>query len=189
MEWKPYFWYSASQRSPSLRRASQVRVVVQRVKRAAVQVDGETVAAIGPGILLYAAFRPDDAAADLAWMADKVVSLRIFPDQAGKMNRPVLDVGGQILVVSQFTLYGDARRGRRPSFDGAAPAETARRLFEEFVDRLRTSGLAIRVGRFQEHMQVESANDGPVTILLDSPTGRTSSDAPEYRHGSEPPQG
>jgi D-aminoacyl-tRNA deacylase len=166
-----------------------MRVVVQRVKQAAVQIDGETVAAIGSGILLYAAFRAEDHATDLAWMADKVVSLRIFADQAGKMNRSALDVRGEILVVSQFTLYGDARKGRRPSFDGAAPAETARRLFEAFVDRLRGSGLAIRVGRFQEHMQVESVNDGPVTILLDSPRGRTSSGAPEHGHGSEPPQG
>ncbi len=148
-----------------------MRVVVQRVKRAGVQVDGESVAAIGPGILLYAAFRPDDDAAALAWMADKVVSLRIFSDEAGKMNRSALDVGGQILVVSQFTLYGDARKGRRPSFDGAAPAELARDLFGRFVDRLRASGLTVQVGRFQEHMEVDSVNDGPVTILLDSPAG------------------
>jgi D-aminoacyl-tRNA deacylase len=166
-----------------------MRAVVQRVTRATVEVDGETVAAIGPGILLYAAFRPDDAAVDLAWMADKVVSLRIFEDQAGKMNRSVLDVGGQILAVSQFTLYADARKGRRPSFDGAAPAETARHLFENFVDRLRASGLMIYVGRFQEHMQVTSVNDGPVTILLDSPTGRILSEPSEHGHGSETPLG
>ena len=166
-----------------------MRVIVQRVQSAVVRVGGESVAAIGPGMLLYAAFRPDDGMADLAWMGDKVVSLRIFADQAGKMNRSALEVGGAILVVSQFTLYGYARKGRRPSFDGAAPAETARGLFGKFVDRLRASGLIIHEGRFQEHMQVESVNDGPVTILLDSPTGRTSSDAPEYRHGSEPPQG
>lgn len=148
-----------------------MRVIVQRVTRAAVRVGGESVAAIGPGMLLYAAFRPDDHAADLAWMADKVVSLRIFADQADKMNRSALDVGGQILAVSQFTLYGDARKGRRPSFDGAAPAEMARELFDKFVDRLRASGLTVHAGRFQEHMEVESVNDGPVTILLDSPAG------------------
>jgi D-tyrosyl-tRNA(Tyr) deacylase len=141
------------------------------VTRAAVRVGGEPVAAIGPGMLLYAAFRPDDDAADLVWMADKVVSLRIFADQADKMNRSALDVGGQILAVSQFTLYGDARKGRRPSFDGAAPAEMARELFDKFVDRLRASGLTTHAGRFQEHMEVESVNDGPVTILLDSPAG------------------
>ena len=148
-----------------------MRVIVQRVTRAAVRVGGESVAAIGPGMLLYAAFRPDDHAADLVWMADKVVSLRIFADQADKMNRSAMDVGGQILVVSQFTLYGDARKGRRPSFDGAATAEMARELFDKFVDRLRASGLTTHAGRFQEHMEVESVNDGPVTILLDSPAG------------------
>ena len=105
------------------------------------------------------------------------------------MNRSALDVGGEILVVSQFTLYGDSRKGRRPSFDGAASAETARRLFEKFVDRLRASGLIIHVGWFQEHMQVESVNDGPVTILLDSPTVRSPSESSEYGDGSESPQG
>ena len=147
-----------------------MRVVVQRVTRAVVETAGETVAAIDQGILVYAAFRPDDERKAIAWMADKVVSLRIFGDHAGKMNRSALDVGGQVLVVSQFTLYGDARKGRRPSFDGAAPADTARGLFEVFVERLRASGLTIGVGRFQEHMRVESVNDGPVTILVDSPT-------------------
>jgi D-tyrosyl-tRNA(Tyr) deacylase len=146
-----------------------MRVVVQRVQRAEVRVNGEAVATIGGGLLLYAGFRREDGEKDLAWMADKVVSLRIFEDDAGKMNRSAAEVGGQLLVVSQFTLYGDARKGRRPSFDGAAPAEAARRLFEGFVDRLRPSGLAICVGRFQEHMHVESVNDGPVTIILDSP--------------------
>jgi len=148
-----------------------MRVVAQRVKRAEVRVGEEQVAAIGPGLLLYAAFRRQDGEADLAWMAEKVVSLRVFEDDAGKMNRSALDMGGQLLVVSQFTLYGDARKGRRPSFDMAAPAETARSLFEKFVDRLRPSGLIIQTGRFQEVMQVESVNDGPVTILVDSPTG------------------
>lgn len=166
-----------------------MRVVVQRVKSAAVRVGGESVAAVGPGILAYAAFRPDDGAVDLAWMCDKLVSLRIFADQAGKMNRSALDVGGEVLVVSQFTLYGDARKGRRPSFDGAAPTETARRLFEKFVDGLRTSGLTIRVGRFQEHMEVESVNDGPVTILLDSPTVRSPLASPQHGHASESPDG
>ena len=147
-----------------------MRVVVQRVKRAEVRVNGEAVGTIGGGLLLYAGFRREDGDPDLAWMADKVVSLRIFEDDDGKMNRSALEVGGQLLVVSQFTLYGDARKGRRPSFDGAAPADTARLLFEKFVGRLRVSGLIIRVGRFQEHMQVESVNDGPVTILLESPT-------------------
>jgi D-tyrosyl-tRNA(Tyr) deacylase len=148
-----------------------MRVVAQRVKRAEVRVGEERVAGIGQGLLLYAAFRREDGEADLAWMAEKVVSLRVFEDDAGKMNRSALDIAGQLLVVSQFTLYGDARKGRRPSFDLAAPAETARSLFEEFVGRLRPSGLIIQSGRFQETMQVESVNDGPVTILIESPTG------------------
>lgn len=146
-----------------------MRVVVQRVKSAEVRVDGEPVGSIDGGLLLYAGFRHEDGDSDIAWMAEKVVSLRIFEDDGGKMNRSAFEVGGGLLVVSQFTLYGDARRGRRPSFDGAAPAETARLLFERFLDKLRASGLTLRVGRFQEHMQVASVNDGPVTILLESP--------------------
>jgi D-aminoacyl-tRNA deacylase len=150
--------------------ATDMRVVAQRVQRASVRVGGETVSSIGQGLLLYAGFRREDEEPDLAWMADKIVTLRIFEDESGKMNRSVLDVGGQLLVVSQFTLYGDTRKGRRPSFDAAAPADAARGLFEKFVDRLSPSGLIIRIGRFRETMQVESVNDGPVTILLESPT-------------------
>ena len=161
-----------------------MRIVVQRVKRAAVRVAGETVAAIGPGILLYAAFRRGDGESELAWMAEKAVSLRIFQDQNGKLNRSVTDVGGQILAVSQFTLYADARKGRRPNLDGAAPAGEARMLFETFVEMLRSRGPAVRVGRFQEVMEVESVNDGPVTILLDSPAARTPPDRLESDHGS-----
>jgi D-aminoacyl-tRNA deacylase len=146
-----------------------MRVVIQRVARAAVHIRGETVAAIGPGLLLYAAFTADDGERDLAWMADKIPHLRIFEDAAGKMNRSVLETGGQALVVSQFTLYGDARKGRRPGFDLAAPAEIARPRFARFVEALAARGLPVRAGQFQEMMQVESVNDGPVTILLDSP--------------------
>ena len=166
-----------------------MRVVVQRVKRAGVQVKGEVVAAIGPGLLLYVAFRREDREPDLGWMAEKVASLRIFEDEAGKMNRSIAEVGGQVLAVSQFTLYGDARKGRRPSFDAAAPANEARALFEKFVDRLRASGLIISSGRFQEHMQVESANDGPVTILLESPVALTQPGNLEPSHGSVCPRG
>jgi D-tyrosyl-tRNA(Tyr) deacylase len=147
-----------------------MRVVAQRVQRAAVRVGDETIASIGQGLLLYAGFRKEDGEPDLAWMADKLVTLRIFEDESGKMNRSVLDLAGQLLVVSQFTLYGDTRKGRRPSFDAAAPADAARGLFEKFVDTLSRSGLIIQVGRFRETMQVESVNDGPVTILLESPT-------------------
>ena len=146
-----------------------MRVVVQRVSRAAVRVDGETVAAIGRGLLLLVAFNRQDSDADLAWMAEKVAHLRIFEDEAGKLNRSLLEVGGQALAVSQFTLYGEARKGRRPSFDASAPAEQARPLFEKFVDNLSSRGIITSVGRFQAVMQVELVNDGPVTILLDSP--------------------
>jgi len=166
-----------------------MRVVVQRVKHAAVRVNGEDVAAIGPGLLLYVAFRREDRESDLGWMAEKIAALRIFEDEAGKMNRSIAQVGGQVLAVSQFTLYGDARKGRRPSFDAAAPADEARALFKEFVDRIRACGLIIRAGRFQETMQVESVNDGPVTILLDSPAARMPSESSELGHGSVDPRG
>jgi D-aminoacyl-tRNA deacylase len=146
-----------------------MRVLLQRVTRAAVRVGEETVASVGPGVLLLVAFRTGDGDKDLAWMAEKVVHLRIFEDDAGKMNRSLLEVGGEALAVSQFTLYGDARKGRRPSFDAAAPAAEARVLFEKFVDKLVSHGIIAASGRFQAVMQVELLNDGPVTILLDSP--------------------
>jgi D-tyrosyl-tRNA(Tyr) deacylase len=146
-----------------------MRVVIQRVKHAAVRVGGEAVAAIGPGLLLLVAFRPEDGEAELSWMAEKVVHLRIFDDAAGKMNRSLLETGGEALVVSQFTLYGEARKGRRPSFDAAAPADRARPLFEKFVDNIAAHGIIAQSGRFQAAMQVELVNDGPVTILLDAP--------------------
>lgn len=148
-----------------------MRVLVQRVARAAVHVNGETVASIGPGLLLFVAFKTGDGDSDLAWMAEKVANLRIFEDDAGKMNRSLLEVGGQALAVSQFTLYGDARKGRRPSFDASAPADQARPLFEKFVDFLSSRGIMTGIGRFQAVMQVELVNDGPVTIMLDSPGG------------------
>jgi D-tyrosyl-tRNA(Tyr) deacylase len=146
-----------------------MRVLVQRVARAAVHVGGETVASIGPGLLLLVAFKTGDGEADVTWMAEKVAHLRIFEDDAGKMNRSLLEVKGQALAVSQFTLYGDARKGRRPSFDVSAPADQARPLFEKFVDILTSRGIMTSAGRFQAVMQVELVNDGPVTIMLDSP--------------------
>jgi D-tyrosyl-tRNA(Tyr) deacylase len=139
--------------------------------------------------LLYVAFRREDRESDLGWMAEKIASLRIFEDEAGKMNRSIAQVGGQVLAVSQFTLYGDARKGRRPSFDAAAPADEARMLFEEFIGKIRARGLIIETGRFQETMQVESINDGPVTILLDSPAARMPSESSELGHGSACPRG
>jgi D-tyrosyl-tRNA(Tyr) deacylase len=146
-----------------------MRVVIQRVARAAVHVRGETVATIGPGLLVYAAFTAVDGDRDLAWMAEKIAHLRIFEDAAGRMNRSVLEAGGAILAVSQFTLYADARKGRRPGFDLAAPAEIARPRFAQFAEALAAHGMPVCTGQFQETMQVESVNDGPVTILLDSP--------------------
>jgi D-tyrosyl-tRNA(Tyr) deacylase len=146
-----------------------MRVLVQRVSRAAVRVDGETIGAIGRGLLLLVAFTRDDGEAEIAWMTEKVANLRIFDDEAGKLNRSLLDVEGQALAVSQFTLYGDVRKGRRPSFDASAPADSARPLFEKFVKGLISRGILTAVGRFQAVMHVELVNDGPVTILLESP--------------------
>ena len=123
---------------------------------------------IGLGLLVLLGVGLDDDESDVTYMAEKVAGLRIFEDADGKMNRSVLDVGGSVLAVSQFTLYGDVRRGKRPSFDDAAPPEAARRLYELFVERIRAAGLRCETGRFQEMMQVELVNEGPVTILLDS---------------------
>jgi D-tyrosyl-tRNA(Tyr) deacylase len=145
-----------------------MRAVVQRVSRAKVTVSGTTVGEIGVGLLLLLAVGQDDTAADADYLADKIAGLRIFEDENGKMNRSVVEVQGGILAVSQFTLYGDVRRGKRPSFDSAAPPERARELYEYWVERIRASGLRCETGRFQEMMQVELVNEGPVTILLDS---------------------
>lgn len=148
-----------------------MRAVIQRVKCAAVAVDGQTVAEIGQGLLVLLGVARGDTEREAAWMADKIAHLRIFEDDAGRMNRSVQEVGGGVLVVSQFTLLGDCRRGRRPSFTEAAPPEVAERLYEEVVARLRAAGLPVGTGVFQAHMQVQLVNDGPVTILLDSPVG------------------
>jgi D-tyrosyl-tRNA(Tyr) deacylase len=145
-----------------------MRAVVQRVGRAQVSVDGEIVGAIGRGLLVLLGVSHGDTDADAGYLAEKIAGLRIFEDENGKMNLDTAAVGGAILVVSQFTLYGDVRRGKRPSFDAAAPPERARELFEYFVERIRAAGLPCQTGRFQEMMQVELVNEGPVTILLDS---------------------
>jgi D-aminoacyl-tRNA deacylase len=145
-----------------------VRAVVQRVKQASVQVDGELRAAIGIGLVVLLGVQAGDAAADARSLADKVLNLRIFPDQAGQMNRSVLDVGGELLVVSQFTLLGDARRGRRPSYVDAARPEEADGLYGRFVEELGSSGLKVATGVFRAMMDVALVNQGPVTILLDS---------------------
>jgi len=145
-----------------------MRAVVQRVRRAKVTVDGSTTGEIGLGLLVLLGVAHDDREADVNYLADKVAGLRIFEDQDGKMNRSVVEVGGSVLAVSQFTLYGDVRRGKRPSFDAAAGPEAARRLYELFVERIAVAGLRCQTGRFQAMMQVELVNEGPVTILLDS---------------------
>ena len=146
-----------------------MRAVVQRVSRAAVSVGGEVVGAVERGLLVLVGVAPGDTEAEARWLADKVVGLRIFPDDEGKMNRDVAEAGGGVLVVSQFTLYGDCRKGRRPSFIGAAPPELAEPLYEAFVAAVRANGLPAATGRFGATMQVELVNDGPVTLLVDTP--------------------
>jgi len=145
-----------------------MRAVVQRVSRAQVTVNGEATAKIGCGLLVLLGVAGTDIERDAGYLADKIAGLRIFEDENGKMNLAAAEVGGEVLVVSQFTLYGDVRRGRRPSFDAAAPPEHARQLYEYFVQRIREAGLPCETGCFQEMMQVQLVNDGPVTILLDS---------------------
>lgn len=145
-----------------------MRAVVQRVTRAKVTVAGEITGEIGLGLLVLLGVGREDSEANVDYLAEKIAGLRIFEDDGGKMNRSVVDMGGAVLVVSQFTLYGDVRKGKRPSFDDAAPPQRARELYEYFVQKIRAAGLRCEAGRFQEMMAVELVNDGPVTILLDS---------------------
>ena len=145
-----------------------MRAVVQRVGSARVSVDGEVTGAIDGGLLAYVGVGPDDGQDEVDWLASKLTTLRIFPDERGRFDRSVIDAGGAILVVSQFTLYGDTRKGRRPSFTAAAPPEVAEPLVERLVEVLRADGLEVATGRFGAHMLVDAVNDGPVTIILDS---------------------
>jgi D-aminoacyl-tRNA deacylase len=145
-----------------------MRAIVQRVKRASVKVEGELTGEIGHGLLVLLGVAQEDTEADADYLAEKIAGLRIFEDDAGKMNLSVIDAGGSVLAVSQFTLFGDVRRGKRPSFDEAARPERARELYEYFVERVRAAGLRCETGRFQAMMDVELVNSGPVTILLDS---------------------
>jgi D-aminoacyl-tRNA deacylase len=145
-----------------------MRAVLQRVSRARVLVDGSVTGEIGPGLVVLIAVGREDVSATAAAMAEKIVNLRILVDDQGKMNRSVLDTGGAILAVSQFTLYGDARGQRRPSFIQAAPPELGKALYDEFVLALRAHGIRVETGVFQAHMSLELTNDGPMTILLDS---------------------
>lgn len=144
-----------------------MRAVVQRVLEARVVVSGEVTGEIAQGLLVYLGAGKGDTAEDRAWMLGKVLGLRIFENE-GKMDRSVVDVGGALLVVSQFTLYGDVRKGRRPSFDGAMPPEEAERAYDAFVREARASGIRVETGRFRADMKVSSINDGPVTIWMDS---------------------
>ena len=145
-----------------------MRAVVQRVARASVAIAEETVGAIGPGLLVLLGVAPGDGAAEATWLADKILGLRLFADDAGKMNRAVAEIGGGVLVVSQFTLYGDCRKGRRPSFVAAAAPDIAEPLYDAFVQRLRVGGVPVATGRFAADMLVELANDGPVTLIVDT---------------------
>lgn len=145
-----------------------MKVVVQRSKAASVTVDGDKVGSIDRGLVLLVGITHEDAEADVKWMADKVSGLRIFEDESGKMNLSVLDIGGQILSVSQFTLYGDCRKGKRPNFMAAARPEQAEPLYNLFNEQLRSHGLEVNTGRFAAMMDVELVNWGPVTLILDS---------------------
>lgn len=145
-----------------------MRACIQRVSQASVTVDGQIVGQIGRGLLVLVGVGQGDVESDARYLADKIVELRIFEDDDGKMNRSLIDTGGAMLVVSQFTLYGDCRKGRRPSFVAAAPPEQGERLYETFVAAVATRGIRVATGRFRAHMDVALVNDGPVTLLLDS---------------------
>ena len=145
-----------------------MRACIQRVSQASVEVDGETTGRIGRGLVVLLGVGQDDGQREVDFLADKVTGLRIFEDEAGKMNRSLAEASGAMLVVSQFTLYGDVRKGRRPSFTDAAPPELAERLYEAFVDRVQSQGVEVATGVFRAHMLVSLVNDGPVTIWLDT---------------------
>ena len=146
-----------------------MRILIQKVTRAEVRVDQKVVGSVGSGIVVLIGVAGSDTRKDADYLAEKLIHLRIFCDAAGKMNLSAMDVGGGLLLISQFTLYGDCRKGRRPGFDAAAPPERARDLYGYFVERVRLSGLPVANGVFQAHMEVELVNDGPVTFMIESP--------------------
>ena len=145
-----------------------MKALIQRVTKAAVTVDGEVVGKIGKGFVVLIGIANEDSEKDIDYLVDKIAQLRIFSDADGKFNISALEIGGEMLVISQFTLLADTRKGRRPSFIGAAPPQQAEHLFNLLVERLRNTGLKVETGRFQQHMLVEIHNEGPVTIMLDS---------------------
>jgi D-tyrosyl-tRNA(Tyr) deacylase len=145
-----------------------MRACLQRVSEAHVTVDGAETGRIGHGLVVLLGVGPNDGEAEVQWLAEKIVGLRVFEDEAGKMNRSLAEAGGAMLVISQFTLYGDCRRGRRPSFTDAAPPELAERLYEAFVAAVKGAGVEVGTGRFREHMLVSLVNDGPVTLWIDT---------------------
>ncbi len=145
-----------------------MKLLLQRVTKASVSIGGEVVGNIGQGMVAFIGVAEGDSETDIDYLVPKMTGLRIFADEEGKFNISVADIGGELLLVSQFTLLADTRKGRRPSFTGAAPPEQAESLFEQFVEKTRATGLRVETGRFQQYMQVEIHNDGPVTIMLDS---------------------
>jgi D-tyrosyl-tRNA(Tyr) deacylase len=163
-----WLWDAGLERPKLIAGRFFMRLVIQRVTEARVTVDENTTGSIGAGLLVLLGIAATDTAADADYLIDKLIGLRIFPDEAGKMNRSVLEAGGGLLIVSQFTLYADCRKGRRPGFDRAAAPEQARALYNYFLDSARARPLPVESGVFQAHMQVHLVNDGPVTILIDS---------------------
>ena len=145
-----------------------MRALIQRVAEARVEAGGQEIGHIGPGLVILLGIGREDSEADSQYLVDKIVSLRIFADEDNRFNRSALDIGAELLIVSQFTLYADTCKGRRPDFTGAAGPEDAQRLYQYTVDRFRETGLSVATGRFQEYMQVRLQNDGPVTLMLDS---------------------
>ena len=145
-----------------------MRAVVQRVSQASVSIRGETVGSIGPGLVVLLGIHKEDTEQEIKWMTDKIVHLRIFEDESGKMNRSLVDIGKEMLIVSQFTLYGDCRKGRRPGYSSAAPPEKAEPMYRKFIELVKKHKINTATGQFQEMMEVSITNSGPVTLLLDS---------------------
>lgn len=145
-----------------------MRAVIQRSKRASVEVDNRVIGEISAGLVIFIGFHPNDSIKEIKWLADKIINLRIFEDENGKMNKSLAETAGEMLIVSQFTLYGDCRKGRRPGYSGAAHPSIAEPLYQQFISYVKQQGVQVGTGKFQADMQVLLVNDGPVTLLLDS---------------------